>query len=483
MNLFHKLFLPAGITAVLISGTQVLPAITPTIFAAGVMGIVTDENGDPIENAAVVVSAGKTSGKKNDGKKTSTDSEGAYEIDKLKKGKYKLTVASTGYETASKTITIRKNSEDVEQNFILKFSSYTKTNDTGDIDAAVAAYSTIGTLRKTDPIDGEAIAAAYEGELQDLAKEMDEENNLALDSDILDAIEDIKNDDDPKLAAQVIDKTLQRVFYLSVLEHITGVRDGFDDQDTAELSLTWDEAYAAYQALAGTANKENKVLTANRSELTTGSNPNLEDQITVAFIRGKKAVGKKNPDEDQITLGIQRQVIRLSLVRAFYMATLGEVEELLEVRSTDAEEAGVLQKEAEVYYKILEEFVSQDNPTGNDTIKSQLTGDLSGVSANTIVSEMSKGFIGRVKDELESNEDALGDDERGDAVITAKETQLYASVFLEDLELRLGSEEREKMEDALHDLNAASNSVDVSDADTARQEITSVIGSYEGELL
>ena len=482
MNVFCKLFLPAGITAVLFGGTQALSVNTQNLFAAGIVGIVSDENGDPIENAAVVISAGKTPGKKNDGKKTSTDSEGAYEIDKLKKGKYKLTVVSTGYETASKTVTLRKNSDEIEENFTMLFSSYEKTNDTGTTDAAVAAYKEIGTLRKIDPIDGDAIASAYDGELQELVLEIDAEYNLALDSDISGAIEDITNDAEPKLAAQVIDKTLQRVFYLEVLEQITNARDDFDEDDTDELSQYWDNAYAAYQALTGTADKQNKILTADRTGITTGSNPNLEDQITVAFIRGRKAINKKNSAEDEITLGVQRQVIRLSLVRAFYMATLGEIEELLDARSTDVEEARILQKEAEVYYKIVEEFVSQDNPTGNETIKSQLTGDLNGVSADTLVSEMSRGFIGRVKDELESNEEALDGDERGDAVITAKEAQLYASVFLEDLELRLGSDEREKIEDSLNDLNAASNSVDVPAADTARQEITSVISSYEGEL-
>lgn len=35
----------------------------------------------------------------------------------------------------------------------------------------------------------------------------------------------------------------------------------------------------------------------------------------------------------------------------------------------------------------------------------------------TIVSELSKGFIGRVEDELESNESALNEGDRGDAMV------------------------------------------------------------------
>ena len=388
-----------------------------------------------------------------------------------------------GYETVFEVVTISKNSEDAEKDFTLNFSAYTKTNDTVTIDAAVTAFSTIGTLRKLNPIDGSAIEAAYKGKLQDLVKEMDAENGLTLDSDVSSAIEDIKNDNLPKLAAQVIDKTLQRVFYLAVLERITDVRDDFDDLDTSELNQHWDEAYAAYQALVGTADRENKVLTSDRTNIDTGSNPNLEDQITVAFIRGQKALEKNSPKEDEITVGIQRQVIRLSLVRAFYIAVLREVEAILDNRDSNTDKALEVQKEGEVYYRIIEEFISRDNSTGNETIKSQLTGELSDVGADTIVSELSKGFIGRVQGELDANESALDEGDRGDAMIVAEEALLYSKVFLEDLELRLGTKNLGEIEDALNDLRDASDKLNKSDADTARETITTVIDSYEIELL
>ena len=474
---FNKLFMSLGVVSCLFIGAQVLGANVSPVLAASIIGVVTDENGDAIENVVVKI---KNKGKK---KTVSTDSDGLYEVAKLRKGKHKLTVESVGYETVSKIVTIRINSEEVEKDVTLNFSSYTKTNDTDTIDAAVSAFTEIGTLRRDDPIDGESIASAYEGELQDLTKEMDTEYGLVLDSDILSAIEDIKNNNEPKLAAQVIDKTLQRVFYLAVLENITHARDDFEEDDTSELSQYWDQAYAAYQPLVGTADRENKVLTSDRTNIDTGSNPNLEDQITVAFIRGQKALGKKDSEEDEITLGIQRQVIRLSLVRAFYIAVLREVEAILDNRDSDTEKASEVQKEGEVYYRIIEEFVSRDNPTGNETIKSQLTGDLSSVTADTIVSELSKGFIGRVEGELEENEEAVSENNRGDAMILAEEASLYSGVFLEDLELRLGAENLGDIEDALNDLRDASDKLKTSDADAARQTITTIINNYESELL
>ena len=473
----NKLFMSLGVVSCLFVGAQVLGTNVSPVLAASIIGVVTDENGDAIEDAVIKI---KNKGKK---KTVSTDSDGLYEVAKLRKGKHKLTVESVGYETVSEIVTISKNSEEVEKDITLNFSAYIKTNDTDAIDAAVSAFSEIGTLRKEETIDGDAIEAAYEGELQDLVQEMDTENSLTLDSDITDAIEDIKNSNEPKLAAQVIDKTIQRVFYLAVLENITHARDDFEEDDTSELSQYWDQAYAAYQPLVGTADRENKVLTSDRTNIDTGSNPNLEDQITVAFIRGQKALGKKDSEEDEITVGVQRQVIRLSLIRAFYIAVLREVEAVLDNRDTNTDKALEVQKEGEIYYRIIEEFVSRDNPTGNETIKSQFTGDLSGVDADTIVSELSKGFIGRVEGELESNESALNEGDRLDAVVTAEEALLYSRVFLEDLEIRLGFKDKEEIEDALHDLRDASDSKNKGKANTASQTIRDVLGSYEKELL
>ena len=482
MSLRNKLFMPLGIFVGMLTGTCLLDMNGAVLHAASIIGIISDENGDPIKDAIIKVKSKKNTGGKKS-KKTLTDSEGAYEIENLKKGKYKLTIKSSGYENTTDTLKISNNSEEVQKDVTLTFSTYTKTNNTQTMDAAVASYNEIGVLRKQVPIDADAIAVAYEGELQDLTKEVDAENNVTLDSDISNAIEDIKNNNEPDLASQVIDKTLQRVFYLAILERITNVRDGFDDKKSSDLRFLWDEAYAAYQAIISTADRENKVLTEDRTSIETGGNPNLEDQITVAFIRGQKALDKKNPDDDEITVGVQRQVIRLSLVRAFYIAVLREVEGVLNNRDSDPEKALENQTEGEVYYRIIEEFVSRDNPEGNEIIKSQLTGDLADVNADTMVSELSKGFIGRVRGELESNASALNENDRGDAIITAEEALLYSGVFLEDLELLLGTDDSETMEDSLHDLRDASDAVNIADADAARQAISTIIDSYTNELL
>ncbi|TVM03697.1 MAG: hypothetical protein CV087_03860 [Candidatus Brocadia sp. WS118] len=483
MLLFNTLFVKTGMVVGLLCSASLVDVNMPDLQATELFGIVSDENGDPIEGARITIKTKKNTGGKNPNKTDTTDDDGSYEIGDLKKGNYKVTIISGGYEKVTETLKISEGSEEIEKDYTLTFSSYTKTSKTKTMDAAVASYQEIGTLRKQVPIDANALASAYEGELQDLTKEMDAENTLALDSDVLGAIDDIKNNNEPDLAAQVIDKTLQRVFYLAILERITDVHDDFHDGKKSDLTFLWDEAYAAYQAIVGTADRENKVLTEDRTSIETGGNPNLEDQILVAFIRGQKALDRKNHDEDEIIIGVQRQVIRLSLVRAFYIAVLREVEGVLNNRDSDPEEALVPQKEGEVYYRIIEEFVSRDNPEGNEIIKSQLTGDVADVHADTIVSELSKGFVGRVRGELASNASALGANNRGDAMVTAEEALLYAKVFLEDLELRLGSDESDEMNDDLHDLRDASDEVDKEDAAFASETISASLDSYENELL
>lgn len=350
------------------------------------------------------------------------------------------------------------------------------------INLAVSSFQTIGVLRVQDPVDADALLEEYAGVLQTLTQQVDAEFALNLDSDVLAAIEDVRSNTERKLAVQVIDKTLQRVFFQTILERITSVRDDFDDKTAAALVLKWDEATAAFEAIKGTAARDNKVITTNRLTLETGNNPGLDIQVTDALARGRAALNKENAAEDKITIGIERQNIRLSLARAYYIGVLREVEGIISNRDRELAEALEKQKEGEIFYRIVESFVARDNPTGNVLIKSQLTGNVANVVADEIVSELSKGFIGRVRAELAANETSVGND-RENAKIVAEEALLYANVFVDDLELRLGSTARNDIVNALSSLKTASNDDNASQASDARQAITDILANYENELV
>ncbi|MDP1775534.1 MAG: hypothetical protein Q8K94_02845 [Moraxellaceae bacterium] len=348
------------------------------------------------------------------------------------------------------------------------------------IETAVAAFKTIGTLRKEFPINADAIAGAYAGALQALVQEADASAGLSLDSNVLAAIDEIKNENEPLLAAQVIDKSLQHVFFQTVLDRITSVRDNFDSSTTVALGQKWDEATAAFQAIKSTAARENKIISADKQSIVTGSNPALDIQITEALARGKTALNKTNSTEDKITVSIERQVIRIALARAYYIGVLREVAGILSNKD-DLEGAREAQKEGEIFYRIIESFITKDNPLGNLLIKAQLMGNVANVGADHIVSELNKGFIGRVKAELKANESSVGTD-RGRAMEVAEEALLYANIFLPDLEIRLSAPLRSNMESALNDLKSASNAGDVTKATGARKTVSDILASYESEL-
>ncbi|MCB1949557.1 hypothetical protein [Nitrosomonas sp.] len=349
------------------------------------------------------------------------------------------------------------------------------------VNSAVSAFQEIGALRGVDPIDANAIRNVYVNSLQALTQEVDVNNDLTLDSDVLAAIDEINADNEPKLAAQVIDKTLQRVFYLTILDRVTTVRDAFETASTETLSATWDEAVAAFEAIKGTAARENKVISANRQSIETGDNPALDVQVSTAFERGRAALNKLNSSEDLIEIKIVRQIIRLSLVRAYYIGVLREVEGIVSNRDRDIEEAREKQKEGEVFYRLIEDFITRENVTGSELIKAQLTGNIATVDADAIVSALSRGFIGRVRAELNANETSISDD-RGRAMEVSEEALLYANTFLADLEIRLDSARRSTIETALNNLKDASNASDAVNAEQSRQEIESVLVSYEQTL-
>lgn len=364
----------------------------------------------------------------------------------------------------------------------LHLAKYTKTQDTGVIvDGAVASFQAISGLRKQFPMDADAIAAEYSGDLQQLTQIMDQAYGLSIDKDILTAIDFIKNENQVLLAAQAIDKSLQRVFALAVYNRITLVGDHFDDLASDDLLLEWDRAYAAYQAISGTAARENKVLTSDKLTLKTGSNPNLDDQITLAFVQGRKSLSKEDTD-DLARVMIAKENIIIPLVRSFLIGVLREVEGIIADRDTDVDAAREKQIEGEFFYRIVEGFIAQDNPSGSARIKSQLTGDMANVVANEIVNEISRGIIGQMNRSIKQIESAFGVD-KNLTILAAVRLSLYANIFLPDLELRLGSLQRVKMENALQDLKESSETADLAKALAAQSAIVKIISAYESELI
>ena len=357
----------------------------------------------------------------------------------------------------------------------------TTSSDVQAIEAAVAAFNTIKTLRQESSVNGDAIANAYTGALQTLTQEVDTSDSLKLDSEVLVAIDDIKSGHEPELAGQVIDKTLQRVFYQTIWNRITAIRDQFETASSTDLNQMLDEAVASYQAISGTVARSGEVLSADRKTIVESSNPGLDIKLNESVGRIRAALEKSNPAEDAAVIAVERYVTRISLARAYYTGILREIRGAIEHRNTDLEETRIKQKEGEIFYRIIESLVARDNPTGNALIKAQLTGDASDIVADEIVSELSKGLIGRVRGEMEGQAESIGK-ERIPAMAEAAGTAAYANIILPDLEVRLGTDVRNNLEAALNSLQSASNENSVSKSADARQTISTILDSYESNL-
>ena len=368
--------------------------------------------------------------------------------------------------------------DDYEQ--ALNLTAYTPTTDTALVDNAVVGYQAIADALAKDPIDANAIVAAYGGELQQVTQIISQIYGLPSDQDILAAIESIKNGTQVELAGQTVNRLLQQIFALGIYNRTTMVLDNFDSMSSDELALEWDRAHSAAEALIGVTSGTTKVLTDDKLSIEDGTNPDLDDQVTFALMKGREALAKANAD-DRNNVAIARENIIMPLISGFLKSMLGEVGGLITNRTTDADKAKVDQKEAELLYRTVDVFIAQDNPAGNGVIRTQLTGDVTDVVANEIVIEISKGIIGQAKRNINQVESTFAVD-MNEAVLAAERVVLNVNIFLPDLELRLGSQQRAEMQNALQDLKEAIRTNDASKALVAGSAINEIIAAYEGEL-
>ena len=257
--------------------------------------------------------------------------------------------------------------------------------------------------------------------------------------------------------------------------------DNFDSLATGELALEWDRAHTAYLAIMRAVGRV-KVLTKDKQTLEdeAGLDPYLEDQFSLAFVNGREALSKANAN-DRTTLAIARENIIVPLVKGFLNGVLHEVEGVIANSSIDVDAARIARLGGDLLYRTVEVFIAQDNPSGNDRIKAQL-GDSTDVVANEIVSDINKGVIGQFRRNISQTESTFGVD-RNRALLASERISLYATIFLPDLELRLGTQQRVKMQNALQDLREAIETDNSAKAITAGSTITEIISAYEDELV
>lgn len=363
---------------------------------------------------------------------------------------------------------------------------FERTSTTDQIDKAAASHSEINTLRKLDTIDMDAIDALYVADIQALVQVVDADNGLTLDADIIQAMDDMRNEIDTSLAAQVLDKSIRRMFHLMAMDRISTVKgSAFNEQSADALNVLWDEGFAAFAAIDGTIGQTARVLSNDKLLIEDSVDPGLNDNVVRAFINGQDAINKDADDSDEgaadgdlTRIKVQRQIIRFTMERGFYLVVLKEIKGVLEKRDSNPDGARKNQKEGEVFHTAIADKVNKDNPDGNAIIEAQLTGPLEDVVADTLVREYSKAWVNGTIRELDGNSGAMADDNIQKAVETAHEGILFANMMIDDLEQRLTKDDRDTVTRSFGDLILASAKGSKAEALALRETIRGILADY-----
>ena len=220
----------------------------------------------------------------------------------------------------------------------------------------VTAFQNIERIRTGNRLDFQAMGEIYNSSLKGFAAEYDRTFGEKMDVIIKEAIRNGKADKYPKVQAQIVSKTLQKVFFLAIQDEL---------KQAAKLDVAatehWENAKGYYEAIKPTVLRRGEWMEAGSL---------YDEEIQEVFSNSREAIEKKDAKQ----FDSQRKMLNDKLMRIFALSVLYEVEGLIENRAI-YEQAKVKQAEAATYYKIIEKEVKKNNPSGHEIIHYQLNAD------------------------------------------------------------------------------------------------------------
>lgn len=317
--------------------------------------------------------------------------------------------------------------------------------------ARVEAWKEIDRLRRQTPPDFAAIKRIYEERLRSTVQRRDQEFEVEMDRAISAAIEGGLKGQEPRIAGQIVDKTLRRAFNLNVRHELREATSParFADKSLKGAIHNWDEGWAYFQGL--------------RDWVRQRAGEETEARIVKAFEAGAEAIRK----DDLVELKVQSQIIDKSLVRAFHRYVIYEAEEVAKNREKDPARAREQQVEGYVSFLAIEDKMG-GNPEGAKLIKAQLSGELSGVNPEAIRRELVKGLAAKVREYLGKTVAAVG---TPDARVHAWEGAMFLSAFEEEAARALGEGRKKGLFDAAGALIRAAAAGDRGAAEGAARQV------------
>ena len=237
----------------------------------------------------------------------------------------------------------------------------------------VAAFQNIERIRTGDKVDFQAVEEIYDSHLKEFASKYDKTFGEEMDVIIERAIGDGEVSKYPKVQAQIISKTLQKVFFLALKDEL---------KQSSKLDVAavehWENASGYYEALRPTVRRRGEWMEVGNL---------YDEEIHQVFGKAREAIEKKDSEQFES----QRNMLNDKLMRIFALSVLFEIEGMIENRAIH-EKAKVKQAEAATYYKIIEKEVKKNNPSGHEIIHYQLNVNPEDVDFDVIKKELNAGL-------------------------------------------------------------------------------------------
>jgi hypothetical protein len=254
----------------------------------------------------------------------------------------------------------------------------------------VAAYEQIVALRKHDDfapesfdtiealyVDSAELSVKVSGRTDPHSYALDTDIGVALDADITAAIAAGKAGDDIDVQGQIVDKTLQRFFGLSVFYEMTKADD--EALDAAEVAKGWDEAFGYFGVSNdGTQTQGIATTLAKRdAEFSTS----LLDETFNALLDGRCAL----EDDDRAAASSARDDADTAITRGFALSIVHEMDEY-------DENPLIKGWEAVLYYNAVRDWVVANDPDAATTIDAEFAAGVDQIDPSVVRAAVTGAF-------------------------------------------------------------------------------------------
>ncbi len=264
--------------------------------------------------------------------------------------------------------------------------------------AKVEAFRKAVSIVKADTVDWAALREVYRTGLQPTVRSRDTEFGEQLDVTLEAAINAGEAGElSKKVVAQMVDKLLQKVFYLTIKHEFIEAKEKLAAGDKAGALHHIDEAIAYFEALRTTVQKRDKAF-----------GTTLEAQIDAALETAQQAVEAG----DEELLYLMQPGVTHNLVITFYLATSGYAEKI-EAGVAAGEDESHHMAEGWAFFQAIKGNVGKETPDLATFVEERFNpvkGDQALVNARELQDAMTAGLLGYViheAEEVEEQWDAL----------------------------------------------------------------------------